>query len=416
MKEATRFSVSFENVEKVNPLFSRASVRVLYKGLNRNNSHFSKESIDKALPSIFNIPIVGEFLQDKDNFGGHGGKLEITEDEIKFISTTIPYGLVPESANIYWESVTEKNGEINEYLVVDGAYLWTGRYEEISDLLNRSYGQSMEIEVINGDFSVIDGVETFDIKEFLFSALCILGVNKDGEGHVEPCFESANITAYSLNKDDFKKQFNQMVAELKFSLQEGGNEVEENQNVTVEESQQEEVVETVVDEQVETVEDNFEQVEEVVETAEESEEVTEEVAETEEEIVEEFDYKTEYEKVKSELDSVAKEFETVKEELVVLREFKANKIQEERNTQETELFSRFSAELTEEEIEQVKETASEFTLEQLEEKLFVMVGKKKATFSMQPKKEKQATVKVEVETKIEDEYNPYGSILSKYQK
>lgn len=221
-----RFNSEIQQIEKVNPLFSRATIKVLYTGFNRNGSYFSKDSVLKSIDSIYNIPLVGEYIEHADNFGDHGTSLEIKGNEIKLVQSTKPYGLIPESANIYWEDVTEKNGVVNEYLIVDGAYLWTGRYEELNTMLEQPFNQSMEIEVVNGNFAVIDGKETFNVDEFLFSALCILGIDKDGEGHVEPAFESASITTYSLDKDDFKKQFNQMVAELKFSLnQEGGNEM-----------------------------------------------------------------------------------------------------------------------------------------------------------------------------------------------
>lgn len=221
-----RFNSEIQKIEKVNPLFSKATIRVLYTGFNRNGSYFSKDSVLKSIDSIYNIPLVGEYIEHADNFGDHGTSLEIKGNEIKLVQSTKPYGLIPESANIYWEDITEKNGDVNEYLIVDGAFLWTGRYEELNTMLEQPFNQSMEIQVINGNFAVIDGVETFNVDEFLFSALCILGIDKDGEGHVEPAFESANITTYSLDKDDFKKQFSQMVAELKFSLEKGGNEME----------------------------------------------------------------------------------------------------------------------------------------------------------------------------------------------
>lgn len=221
-----RFNSEIQKIEKVNPMFSRATIRVLYTGFNRNGSYFSKDSVLKSIDSIYNIPLVGEYIEHADNFGDHGTSLEIKGNEIKLVQSTKPYGLIPESANIYWEDVTETNGIVNEYLVVDGAYLWTGRYEELNTMLEHPFNQSMEIEVVNGNFAVIDGRETFNVDEFLFSALCILGIDKDGEGHVEPAFESANITTYSLDKEDFKKQFGQMVAELKFSLEQGGKKME----------------------------------------------------------------------------------------------------------------------------------------------------------------------------------------------
>jgi hypothetical protein len=396
-----RFNIQLDKVEKINPLFSKAKVRVLYVGLNRNNSYISKEAVEKAIPSLFNIPIVGEYLEEKDNFGSHGGKLEISEDDIKYIQTTKPYGVVAESAEIYWETVEESDGTINEYLIVDGAYLWTGRYEELNNILEKQYGQSMEIEVQDGEFAVVDGHETFKIDNFLFSALCILGVDKDGEGHVEPCFESASITAYTLDKDEFKSQFSQMMEELKYSLNEGGNSMPEENK-----------------ENVEQVEEKFEETE-VVEEETVNKEVADETVEienneevSEEEEVEEINYQVKFEELEKEYMILKDNYSKLEEEVGSLREFKQNKLTEERKEAESELFESFSSELTEDEMKELKETSADFSLEDLEGKLYALVGKKKATFSKQPKKEKKP-VKIEFEEKKE-EFTPYGGLLDKY--
>jgi hypothetical protein len=513
-----RFEVNIDEVEKVNPLFSKAKIRVLYTGLNRNNSHFTKSAVESALPSIYNIPIVGEFLEQSENFGGHGGKIEISDDGIKYIQTTKPYGVVAESADIYWENVTEEDGTINEYLVIDGAYLWTGRYEELEDLLNQSYGQSMEIEIQNGEFAIIDGVKTFNIKEFVFSALCILGV---GDGHVEPCFEGASITAYSLDKEDFKKQFNQMVAELKFSLaNEGGKqkvdeklellkkysftqEDLESKSINLEDYSLEELEsklqEFTTDETqhnqddksdkenfalvasqlrdeiraelykdytedewgyksrsywyvdhtenlviAEDTKDNYRLValsysvnSDIVSIEFDSKKrvkLAYEVIEGESDLVfnvsskDKVEYElnvkekelektfsTEKEEVQTELETVKGDFTKLEEEVSELRNFKSSKLTEERSLAEQELFERFESELAEDEIKAIKDVSSEFSLEQIEEKLFTLVGKKKAAFSKQPKKEKQS-VKVGLDfSKEENEKpNPYGDLFDKF--
>lgn len=64
-----------------------------------------------------------------------------------------------------------------------------------------------------------------------------------------------------------------------------------------------------------------------------------------------------------------------------LQEYQANKLKEERELAETELFERFSTQLTAEEINTIKEVSSQFTVEQLEEKLYVLLGKKNAQFT-----------------------------------
>ena len=212
-------SLSPSNMEQTNPQFLRTKIKVFYEGVNRNNSHFTKDVINRAQYSAYNIPIVGEFNSEKNNFGGHGGRIEITDEDVKLVQTTVPYGVVPMDAKFSWEPVTEKNGEVRDYYTIDGALLWTGRYPELNTILEEgAMGQSAEIEVQSGDFAIVDGQETFKINEFIFSALCILGISKESDpyGHTEPCFESANIevSQYELQESKFKESFNFMMRQL----------------------------------------------------------------------------------------------------------------------------------------------------------------------------------------------------------
>lgn len=202
------FQASISDVTPINPLFSTCKVRVLYTGKNPNKSIITKEAVEKALPTLKNIPIVGEFSVENNDFKGHGGSIDL--DTYKYIHTTKPYGVVPESATYQWENVTDKDGVTHEYLTIYGCYLWTGRYEEAQSVIDNGKGQSMEIEVIDGQW--LPEENAYRIDDFVFSALCILGDN------VKPAFSEASITAYSLDRDSFKKEFSQMLKELKFSL------------------------------------------------------------------------------------------------------------------------------------------------------------------------------------------------------
>lgn len=416
-------------VKKFNPLFSDAKVYVLYTGLNRNNSYFSKQAILDSLDSIYNIPVIGEFLVEKDNFGGHGGKLEITDNDVKYIQTTVPYGVVPSDVKIYWENVEEKNGTVNEYLVLDGVKLWTSRYEELNVLLEQGkLGQSMEIEPVSAEFAVIDGQETFRIDKFLFSALCMLGVDKgeNPDDHVEPCFESSKIvTSYSLDKDKFKREFSQLLDELKFSLDiKGGNikmeETKREFETTIESTEtQVEDVQTEITEEVvvEVVESNEQEVTEEfteetqVETTVEIEEVQEETQEsTTEEVIEEFEVESPIVDSVEEITVVeaddkftqlSADFEALKVEVEELREFK-------RKTQEAELSAKFENQLSSEELSQVFEQSKESAIEDIEKELFALVGKK--NFSFKTEKKEKAVIAFNINKKQEEE-NPYGSFF-----
>lgn len=217
------------DLEKVNPLFSKSKIYVMYHGKNRNMSIISKEAVESSLHTIKNIPIVGEFLEvdGEGNFGSHGGKIEIDDNGMRFIQTTRPIGVIPESAEVYWESIEDDEGIEKEYLVVDGAYLWNRYSDEVNTLKESPYGQSMELEIVDGEWN--ENEDAYDIKEFTFSAFCILGIDKDGKGYVEPAFEDAKIITYSLDKDKFKNEFSQMLRELDFAiLKDSNKEVENN--------------------------------------------------------------------------------------------------------------------------------------------------------------------------------------------
>jgi hypothetical protein len=126
-------------------------------------------------------------------------------------------------------------------------------------------------------------------------------------------------------------------------------------------------------------------------------------------------FTAEKEEVQTELETVKGDFTKLEEEVSELRNFKSSKLTEERSLAEQELFERFESELTEDEIKVIKEVSSEFSLEQIEEKLYTLVGKKKTAFSKQTKKEKQS-VKVGLDfSKEENEKpNPYGDLFDKF--
>ena len=64
-KKLLDFQASISDVEQINPLFSTCKVRVLYTGLNRNMTIITNDAVEKALPTLKNIPIVGECSREK---------------------------------------------------------------------------------------------------------------------------------------------------------------------------------------------------------------------------------------------------------------------------------------------------------------------------------------------------------------
>ncbi|WEG18509.1 hypothetical protein PQ478_08505 [Alkalihalophilus pseudofirmus] len=117
--------------------------------------------------------------------------------------------------------------------------------------------------------------------------------------------------------------------------------------------------------------------------------------------------------VKSDLDKVNENFAALENEVAELRTFKTNKLAEDRKIKEDALFEQFSSELDEDEIKEFKAMASDFSIESLEEKLYVAVGKKKAKFS---KKQKQDdSIKIPVDFNEKPQYTKsWGHLVEQY--
>jgi lipocalin len=83
-------------------------------------------------------------------------------------------------------------------------------------------------------------------------------------------------------------------------------------------------------------------------------------------------------------ETIKSKFSQLETEVTELREFKSNKLQEERSIAEEEIFDKFSSELTEDEMKPIKDKSSDYSLDQLEDKLFALAGRKKVKFSATP--------------------------------
>mgnify|MGYP006380672467 CR=1 FL=1 len=228
---ATIDSPEFINITKMNnPLLSKCEIKVLYVGQNRNRSSITKQVATEMSKTLRGCPIVGYYIEKKEDFGDHGDQVIIDGEGIKFNKLTKPYGFVAPDARVWFQFFEDQdefgNTCVREYLMTEG-YLWTGQFEECQRVLENSNPQSMELDekTLKGYWSTDNnkGVDFFIINDAVFSKLCILGDD------VEPCFEGANVSAPNLSSqfskdDDFAKSLFTMMSELKFALNnsEGG--------------------------------------------------------------------------------------------------------------------------------------------------------------------------------------------------
>ena len=397
------FQVNMSLDKKINSNLGRVKVMVCHTGKNLNYSKFSKESLEKALHSLEGIPLVGEWKENDEDFGGHGGKIEISDEGFKYVETTRPYGFIPfgELANIRFETIMDKDG-INEkeWLIAD-AYIWYKKYPEVEKLFEGNNNQSMEISVENYAYDE-DGY--LDITEFSFDACCILG------NFVDPAMSGSKISGYSDFKAEFQVMLNEAMSELKEVIE---MKYEEDKTVETEEVETEEVVETTEDntEEVKT-EDEFEngdKTDDTEETVDKDESGEEEFKAEESQI--------EYQTLEMAYDILKENFEELEvkfNEVVAERDLIQSKVTEyekaDKDLQLETLYAEFS-ELDEDELNSVKSKASDMTVEEVETVLFAMLGRKQKQFSLN---KKPNVVRVSSDEKDTDE--PYGNLFAIYNK
>lgn len=213
------FDAKLTNFEKLNDRFTKAKCYVLTTGKNINKSYISEEAVNNAYYSLSYVPVIGHVKQDAQGnliLGGHDYKLDKNTFELK--SLCIPFGVAVPSPEPTWELCTEKDGSEKSYLTTD-VILWTGRFPELEDVKFSEEifcNQSMEITPKDVQPYSEDNSYT-EILSFTFDALCMLNKSDNKRLNIEPCFPNASIVKadFSLGDNNFREMFDEMKQELK---------------------------------------------------------------------------------------------------------------------------------------------------------------------------------------------------------
>ena len=318
MNKRLSFNSMISDYEIVNPEFARVKVYVCYAGKNRNRSSISEEVLAEMSKTIYGVPVVAEYDKDNNCFKGHGGKLEISDDGIDFVQTTVPYGFVDPKTPVFYEEVTELDGITKHNYLCAYAYLWYKRYPEVENVLrnqdNKVIGQSMEIAV---DSYELDEEDYCVIKGGHFSALAMLGV--------EPCFESAKVTS-KFSQEDIELAYAEMIESFKkYTLETLSEDFEENTETNETEGFVENEI-TVAEVEVDFVEDKEDkedkediEKDEVEEEDDVDEDDEEEMAKKDDEEEKKCELEEEVECAKEEDDEDKKKCELIEAELIELK-------------------------------------------------------------------------------------------------
>ena len=404
---ATIAAPEFVNLaeDALNPGISKADVKVLYLGENRNGSFINKETAMKMSETLRACPIVGAYRKDIDDFGDHGEIIHIENGEITFDCATVPYGFVAPDAKVWFKEFTdydEFGNTVNREYLMTTAYLWTGQYPEIERCVKEGMGQSMELDgkSIDGHWAENSesGIEFFIINDASFTKLCVLG---DG---VEPCFEGASVEAPNISdkfsKEGFTTTLYNMMNELKFALAENAEKTDDSESVVEEtadfaENKEEEEVEETADEAVdfaenaeestessesaEVVEENLDQESDFSANTEEEKESEKVVENTEESADNEFAEKdAEIETLKSEIASLQEKYSLLETEAEELRSYKASRISADKDA----LINKYNM-LSDDDKAEIIANKDSYSYEEIESKLALLYVKKNVDFDDQ---------------------------------
>ena len=504
MRVDRKIQAHFEVVEEYDSRFQKVKIWLMHLEENYNGSYFTKEAVEKALPTLQNTPILGYIEEDKlgnKDFRGHEMELIIEDNGIKLKYLGQAYGVIPETCNPRFEKRVGDDGREREYLVVDGL-MWNKWDEAISILEKNGFsGQSMELdeEGLEGYYGK-DGL--FYFTNFKFYGACLLGRD------VLPAMNSSTVEL-QFTKNQVQETINQKLEEFYQLFSKKQEEVDntvdktDSKNKKVEETFEEETQEETEVEEVDTQEEDVEQTdtqktkdeqqEEAVQEdsqngEEETDEKEEEEKEEDKEVEEDFsknqtaknfelshekirdliyeytrkymesngiegyfypvqifdtyfycinDYTEKYYKMdyvrgeedivivsgeevfptfltqdeKNALELLKANYSKLESEVEELKEFKKNSLKEEHKQKADELFATFN-ELTEEDYEDIKANVHDFTLEEIESKLYEILGRKKASFST-TSKEKSIKVDIDVATSSKS-YDKIARLFDKY--
>lgn len=192
-----RYPVSFikkGEYESSDFRFIDVSIDVMHTGANLNKTSFTKDAINKAVPTICNTPILGYVVDELDeedkDFKGHEHELRITDKDVKYVYAGQAYGVIPESCNPRWIVKDDGTGIEREYLRVDGL-IWT-KFSDPVDIFTRDGTKNHSVELTDMACGPADKNGNVSVGSFKFDGCCILSTT---DPSIKPAMTGSCVTA-----------------------------------------------------------------------------------------------------------------------------------------------------------------------------------------------------------------------------
>lgn len=211
-----RYPISFtkkNEYETSDFRFIDVYIDVMHTGANFNKTSFTKDTINKAIPTIANMPILGYVVNELDDedkdFKGHEHELRITDTDVKYMYAGQAYGVIPESCNPRWVIKDDGTGTEREYLRVDGL-IWT-KFGDPVDIFTRDITKNHSVELTDMIYEAKRDDGITPVSSFKFDGCCILSTT---DPKIQPAMTGSCITA-EFSVDDITSQIRERLYEYK---------------------------------------------------------------------------------------------------------------------------------------------------------------------------------------------------------
>lgn len=221
-KKRTTFNIQLNSITDTdNPTRKECEFILHDFDVNWNGSKISKETAEKSLPTLQNMPIVCKYYSvsepgaDDDALGGHEVYIDNDRDSgDMFVATdTIPIGVFTEPAYI----TTIKDDKGNDVEVVAGkGILWASRFPNIIGLLKEWVDKGVPVrssmEILYDSYLFQDGIE--EILSYTYEGHCILNAEERGDHpEVLPAYDVSKLNklvaeAININKKEAQRSDN----------------------------------------------------------------------------------------------------------------------------------------------------------------------------------------------------------------
>ena len=188
--------------------------------------------MEQALPSLKERPILADIVQLNDgsyDFFSHD--FTIDEDSGEVLYEEFPIGVTQDTENAHLEYDEERE----VYFVVVNGVIWEEYGNQAADIIRRKNGTKVSVELSISDLSFNSKEKYLEINDFYFSGITCLGTNPETGKEIQEGMEGSR-----LDLSDFSEQNNSI-----FAGKEGGDPVEENEEIQVEQFEDETKVEEI---------------------------------------------------------------------------------------------------------------------------------------------------------------------------